>query len=172
MARYLPVQWDAANDNIKAVYSDVERQIGNVPDFLKVLAHSDNFIRPIADAYCAAMGETGLSERIRQIVVLKTCKLDKCITTIDQHQKLALAAGWSEEQLAAIDDYADNALFTYYEKEALRLVELVRTQADEIPADYWMQLNNHYTSDQVVEMITLIGLMMMVNRLILTVELG
>jgi AhpD family alkylhydroperoxidase len=171
MARYLPVQLDAANDTVKAVYADVEGDLGSVPDFIKVLAHSGNFLGPIADAYRALMGETGLSEKIRQLVVLKTCRLDKCKSTIDRHSRLALDAGWTEEQLRAIDDYSDSALFTYYEREALQLVDFVYSRPDEIPFDYWRQLDNHYTSDQVVEMITLIGFTMMVNRLILSLEL-
>jgi AhpD family alkylhydroperoxidase len=171
MARYLPVQLDAANDRIKAVYADVERDLGSVPDFIKVLAHSGNFLGPVAEAYRAVMGETGLSERIRQLILLKTCRMDKCKTTIDRHTKLALETGWTEAQLQAIDDYSDSILFTYYEREALQLVDFVYSRPDEIPFDYWRQLDNHYTSDQVVEMITMIGFTMMLNRLILSLEL-
>ena len=35
-----------------------------------------------------------------------------------------------------------------------------------------MQLDNHYTSDQVVEMITLIGFFNMINRLALVLEVA
>ena len=70
-----------------------------------------------------------------------------------------------------MDDYHQSELFSFYDKEALRLVELVRSTPDEIPGDYWAQLDNHYTSDQVVEMVTLIGFMGMINHLILALQI-
>lgn len=171
MPRYLPVQADAANDDIKAVYAKVENEIGFVPNFISTLAHSDNFLEAVADLYCRIMGETNLSEKIRQLVILKTCKLQKCRYTSAHHTELAQKAGWTEEQIQAMDDYARSDLFTYYEKEALKLVELVTFEPDEIlQLEYWTQLDNHFTSDQVVEMITLIGFFNMINRFVLSLE--
>ncbi len=66
---------------------------------------------------------------------------------------------------------AESELFSYYEKETLQLAELVTLEPDEIPDDYWLQLDNHFTSDQVVELITLIGFFNMINRFILTLDI-
>jgi len=57
------------------------------------------------------------------------------------------------------------------EKETLQLAELVTLEPDEIPDVYWLQLDNHFTSDQVVELITLIGFFNMINRFILTLDI-
>lgn len=173
MARYLPVQWDAANEKIKAVYTEVENDVGFVPNFIKTLAHSDNFLKAVAELYRQLTGETSLSEKIRQLAILKTSKLDKCNYTITQHVELARKAGWSDEQLEAMDSYAESDLFTYYEKEVLQLAELVTRQPDEITADYWTQVDNHFTSDEVIELVTLISFFHMVNcwALSLQVEL-
>jgi uncharacterized peroxidase-related enzyme len=171
MPRYLPVQPDAASETVMNVYSEVSRQVGLVPNFIKTLAHSDRFLKPFADTYLAATGESGLSEKLRQLVILKACRLDKCKYTADLHAEKAQAAGWTDEHLKAMDEYAQSDLFSFYEKEALRLVELVRSTPDEIPADYWTQLDNHYTSDQVVELITLIGYYGMINRFILALQI-
>jgi len=70
-----------------------------------------------------------------------------------------------------MDDYAESELFSYYEKETLQLAELVTLEPDEIPDDFWLQLDNHFTSDQVVELITLIGFFNMINRFILTLDI-
>jgi uncharacterized peroxidase-related enzyme len=171
MPRYLPVQIDAASEPVKRVYADVQQKLGHVPNFLKTLAHSDRVLKPMADAFLSLVGESGLSEKVRQLVILRVCQLDKCKYTVDQHTFLAKKAGWSDDHLKAMDDYNQSELFSFYEKEALRLVELVRSTPDEIPNDYWTQLDNHYTSDQVVEMITLIGFIGMVNHLILALQI-
>lgn len=170
MPKYLPVQWDAANEKIKGVYTEVEKDIGFVPNFIKTLSHSDNYLKAVADLYRRLMGQTSLSEKIRQLAILKTCKLDKCSYTVTQHTELARKAGWSDEQLEAMDDYAESDLFTYYEKEVLKLAELVTRRPDEINFDYWTQFDNHFTSDEGVELITLIGFFHMVNCWALSLE--
>lgn len=170
MPRYLPVQIQSANERVKSVYAEVQRQLGMVPNAIKTLAHSDRILKPVADAFLALSGETGLSDKLRQLIVLKTCRLDKCQYTAARHTELAKAAGCTDEQLKALDDYTQSDLFSFYEKEALRLVELVRSTPDEISNEFWTQLDNHYTSDQVVEMITLVGFYGMINRLALSLQ--
>jgi len=147
------------------------RQLGVVPNAIKTLAHSDRILKPVADAYLALNGESGLSEKIRQLVVLKTCRLDKCAYTVARHTELAKSAGWTDDHLKALDDYVGSDLFSFYEKDALRLVELVRSTPDEITSEFWTQLDNHYTSDQAVEMITLVGFYGMINRLALALQI-
>jgi AhpD family alkylhydroperoxidase len=171
MPRYLPVQIDSANDTVKPVYAEVHRRFGLVPNFIKTLAHSDRILKPVADAYLSLTGETGLSEKLTQLIILKVGRLDKCQYVIDRHTPLASGAGLNDEQLQAIDDYGETDAFSFYEKEALRLVELIRSTPDEITPEFWTQLDNHYTSDQVVEMIALIGFQGMLNRLILSLQI-
>lgn len=170
MPRYLPVQLDAANDEIKKVYARVEEALGSVPNFIKTLAHSPNFLKPVAEAYCRLLTESNLSEKLRQLAILKTCKLDKCPYTIAQHTEQAKKAGWTEEQIEALEDYARSDLFTYHEKEVLQLAELVTRRPDEISFDFWSQFDNHFTSDEAVELITLITFFHMVNRFVLALE--
>lgn len=170
MPRYLPVQLDAANEDIKGVYEQVEHDIGYVPNFIKTLAHSDNFLKPIADTYRRLMRETALSEKIRQLAILKTCKICKCKYTIGHHTELAKKAGWTDEHLEAMDNYAESELFTYYEKEVLQLAEQVTREPDEITQEYWTQLDNHFTSNEVIELIALIGFFNMINRFVLAIQ--
>lgn len=171
MARYLPVQPDAAYDEIKKVYSTLEGELGIVPNYLKTLAHSPHYLKPVAELYLKVNGECGLSEKLKQLVILKTCKLDRCKATVQWHKDLAGRSGWSDEQIEAMDSFHDSDLFNYYERDVLTLVEYVLTSPDDIPeAAFWTTLDNHFTSDQVVEMITLIGFYNMVNRFLLAIE--
>ncbi|MBI4447264.1 MAG: peroxidase-related enzyme [Acidobacteria bacterium] len=171
MPRYLPVQLDAANEDIKAVYDQVERSLGFVPNFIKTLAHSDNHLQPVAGFYTRLIGETALSEKIRQLAILKTCKVQKCQYTVAQHTALAKKAGWTDEQIAAMDSYNASDLFTYYEKEVLELAERVTTDPEEISQEFWTQLDNHFTSNEVVELITFISFYNMLNRIILSIQI-
>ena len=171
MPRYLPVQLDAANEDIKRVYAQVEQDVGFVPNFIKTLAHSGNFLEAMADLYLTITGETSLSEKLRQLAILKTCQLHKCKYTVSYYTDTAKKAGWSDEQIQSIDDYAASDLFSYYEKEVLQLAEMASREPDEIQDDYWTQLNNHFTSDQVVELVVLIGFFNMINRFILALQI-
>ncbi len=171
MPRYLPVQEDAAYEEIKEVYSSVERELGIVPNYLRTLAHSPHYLKPVAALYLKVSGECGLSEKLKQLVILKTCKLDRCKATVQWHKDLAGRSGWSDDQIEAMDSFHDSDLFNHYEKDALALAEYVLDSPDDIPqAAFWTTLDNHFTSDQVVEMITLIGFYNMINRFLLAIE--
>ncbi|MFQ5739340.1 MAG: carboxymuconolactone decarboxylase family protein [Acidobacteriota bacterium] len=171
MPRYLPVQLDAASEEMKSVYAEVENEVGLVPNFIKTLAHSPHHLKPVADLYRSMMKPGSLGQKIHQLIILKTCKVDKCKVTAARHTDLAREAGWTDEQLEAMDSYAESDLFNHYEKDAMELVELVLGRPDDISQQqFWTQLDNHFTSDQVVEMITLIGFFNMINRFVLAVE--
>ncbi len=173
MPRYLPLQPDAAYEEVKEVYSFVESELGIVPNYLKTLAHSPHFFKPVTDLYLKVNGECGLSEKIKQLVILKTCKLDRCKVTVQWHKELAAKAGWSNEQIDTMDNFQDSDLFNQYEKDSLQLVEYVLESPDDIPeAAFWTTLDNHFTSDQVIEIITLIGFYNMVNRFLLAIEVN
>ncbi len=170
MPRYLPVPSAAASEKVKSIYADVESGVGFVPNLIGTWAHSENFVGAVTDLYKTVTRETGLSEKILQLVILKTCKLDKCAYTIAHYTPKALDAGWSEEHLDALETYSESDLFAYYEKETLQLAELITSRPDDISDEFWTQLNNHYTSDQVVELITLIGFINLVNRVALALQ--
>ena len=170
MPRYLPVPLVAASEKVKTIYAEVEGTAGFVPNFIGTWAHSENFVGAVADLYKTVTGETSLSEKIRQLVILKTCKLDKCPYTIAHYTPKALDSGWSQEHIDAMETYAESEMFVYYEKETLELAELITSRPDDISDEFWTQLNNHYTSDQVVELITLIGFFNLVNRLVLALQ--
>ncbi len=170
MPRYLPVQLDAANEDIKKVYLELEEDIGFVPNFIKTLAHSGNFLEGVSDLYRSLLGETSLSGRIRQLAILKTCKINRCQYTVTVYSELAKKGGWTDEHIEAMDDYTNSELFNYDEKEVLQLAEQITVEPDEIQDDFWTQLDNHFTSDQVVELVTLIGFFNMINRLILSLQ--
>ena len=170
MPRYLPVPLVAASEKVKSIYAEVEGRVGFVPNLVGTWAHSENFVGAVTQLYQTVTGETGLSEKILQLVILKTCKLDKCPYTIAHYTPKALEAGWSEEHIDALETYSESDLFVYYEKEVLELAELVTSRPDDISDEFWTQLNNHYTSDQVVELITVIGFFNLVNRVALALQ--
>ena len=167
MPRYLPIQPDAAYDEIREAYQNVEDELGFVPNFLKTVAHSPNYLKAVAGLYTTLLKSGELSDKMRALVLLKTSRIDRCKPSVTQFTQMALDTGWTEDQLKALDDYVDSDLFSFYEKDAIRLVEEVVEHPDDISEVlFWTQLDNHFTSDQVVEMLTLIGFVNMMNRII------
>ena len=74
MPRYLPIQPDAANPEIKETYDRVKAGLGQVPNYLKTLAHSPHYLEAVADLYLTMAAESSLSNKIKTLVALKTCK--------------------------------------------------------------------------------------------------
>lgn len=172
MPRYLPIQLDAANPEVKAEYNRVEAALGFVPNFIKTVAHSPHYLSAVSELYLRAMSEeSALGDKLRLLVILRSCQLDRCKQTFDFHRELALRAGVSPEKIEALPDAEASDLFDFYERDALLLVQHLHANPDDIPQDkYWTQLDNHFTSDQVIELITLVGIFGLIDRLVLSLQ--
>jgi alkylhydroperoxidase family enzyme len=172
MPKFLPIQLDAVGADAKSVYADVDVALGRVPNFIKTMAHSPKYLKPVAELYKEVFSaDSSLSDKIRYLAILKTAKVENCKSAVEQFTPLAKGAGYTDEQLEAMGEYTESELFDYYEKDVLRLVEEVLSDPGNIShVDFWTQLNNHFSSDQIVELVTLIGFASLVNRFNLSLE--
>jgi alkylhydroperoxidase family enzyme len=166
MARYLPIQKDAATDSVKEIYNAIEKDFGGlIPNVFKTVATSSAFLEAFYEAYRAfVMGECSLNEKLRSLVLLKASKADKSAYGTALYTDLAKKSGVTDDQVKAIDDHEKSELFTYDEKLLLSHTEMVTKDPTKLSADFFKFLKNHYTQQQVVEMTTLAAFATMVNH--------
>jgi uncharacterized peroxidase-related enzyme len=166
MPKFLPVQLDAAGQSVRQIYADYQNTFGTPPDNLtKTLAPSSLFLQGYYAMYRAAMGESSLNDKVRELAILKVAKLNGCKYSIHHHSALGRRAGVTDQMLASLDDHEKSDLFTYMEKEALSWAEGVTKNPGEIDEELFKQLKNHFTQQQVVELTILAAFFNMVARL-------
>lgn len=77
MARVPYVERDQLPAELQAVYDTLQKAIGRVPNFYKVLAHSSKVLTGYL-GLGGALRETKLDPKLRELAYLKTSQLNRC----------------------------------------------------------------------------------------------
>ena len=166
MARYLPVQKDAATSTVSELYNQIERDgDGTIPNLFKTLAPSASFLNALWGAYRGLVqGPCELNERARALALLKAAKVHKDNYGTAQFTELAKRQGVTEDQVKAIDAHDRSELFTDAEKMLMSHAEMVAKDPGLISGDFFKFLKNHYTQQQVTELTALAAFATLMHR--------
>jgi 4-carboxymuconolactone decarboxylase len=157
----------------ESAVSDKTREIlGNTPRKLNVarmIANSETIFRNFSRLGNSLMTRAALNSKLREIAILRTAKLTGSVYEWTQHVPIAKAAGVSDEQIAAMENWKGARCFDDVER-------LVLTFTDEITRDVKGRretlegLKRHLKPPEIVELILSIGFWGMVARLLETTE--
>ena len=78
MAVIDPVTKDKAPDNLKAVYEDLSKRFGRVPNIFGVMAHRAGALKAFLPLYGAIMSEGTVEVKHKELAYLKTSLLNGC----------------------------------------------------------------------------------------------
>jgi len=153
--------------------SDKTREIlGNTPRKLNVarmIANSETVFHNFSRLGNSLMTRAALSSKLREIAILRTAKLTGSVYEWTQHVPIASAAGVSEEQVAAMENWEDARCFDEAERLVLRLTDEV-TRNVKGRRETVEALKRHLGAPELVELILSIGFWGMVARLLETTE--
>jgi alkylhydroperoxidase family enzyme len=134
----------------------------------RMMANAESAFRPWLAFGGALLSSLELDPRLRELAILRVARLSDAEYEWVQHVPIALAAGATEEQVAAVDRYdLDDASLAGAGRAVLRFTtEVVRDvrASDEALA----AVREHLSPRQVVELLLVIGQYMMVARVALT----
>ena len=172
MPKYLPVQLDAAGERVRQVYADYETTFGTSPDnLIKTIAPSSAFLQNYYQMFKTVMGDCSLSDKTRELAILKVAKLNGSEYCLHQHTILGKKAGITDEMIAALDNHKAGDLFTFMEQEALTWVEEITKNPGATDEENFKQLKNHFTQQQVVELTVIAAFFNMFTRLCQALEI-
>jgi alkylhydroperoxidase family enzyme len=78
MAVIDPVPREKASENLKAVYDDLSKAFGRVPNIFGVMAHRAEGLKAFLPLYGAIMREGTVEPRYKELAYLKTSLLNGC----------------------------------------------------------------------------------------------
>jgi alkylhydroperoxidase family enzyme len=78
MAVIDPIPRENAPDNLKAVYEDLSKTFGRVPNIFGVMAHRAVALKTFLPLYGAIMSEGTVEPRHKELAYLKTSLLNGC----------------------------------------------------------------------------------------------
>ena len=119
MARIAYVEKENDPDNVKAVYEQLEKTFGIVPNVLKGMANSTELFMGFMPFLGAALGPSKVDNATKELAILTTSKLNGCNYCTTHHTAAGKRAGLTDEKLAATHDETSPA-FDDREKAVVR----------------------------------------------------
>ncbi|MGW2823313.1 carboxymuconolactone decarboxylase family protein [Streptomyces sp. NPDC001443] len=116
-----------------------------------------------------AIGESGLSQELSEIVGLRASQVNGCSACVHGHTVNLRKAGASEERIASVSAWREAPWFTDAERAALQLTEKVTRLADRseesVPDALWDEVADHFDEKELSALILTIALTNMFNRI-------
>ena len=164
MSRISRLERSEVTPEMAALYDQAFAQRGNVPNMFRVMAHRPEIFRTMMAHFSAVLNTGTVSTKLKELIIVRTSQVNETPYCLASHTVLARNLGWSDEQLAHLDQWPQREDFTAAEKAALRLAEAVTVNPHSVTDEQFAELREFYTEGEVVELLCAIGLFNYFNR--------
>jgi len=149
------------NDEAKEVYKKFEEKMGKVPEWVKVMAHSSKIMKEFTELFSVIMGEGKIEPLTRWKIAFVVSNSLKCPFCVDVTKKMLQSLGADEKTISKIEEGESE---DEDEKEMLELVKEVTLKARVCTPELLEELTKDFSEDEVVEIVSIIGLFNYINR--------
>ena len=158
MAIISSLEKNQASDVAKIVYDSFEKKTGDVPEWVKVMAHCPIILKEFTELFGAIMKEGEIELNLKWKIAFTVSSMLKCPFCVDVTEKMLKKLGANEEAVKRSD--GDSAV----EKQVLELVRDITDDAHVNQVEVFEKLRKIFSEAQIVEIISVIGLFNYINR--------
>ena len=165
MARLETVDPSTLPADFKERFDVVRSSNGYIPNSYLTLAHRPPVLKALMDLSKAVIRDEGTLDRgFRFLIAYISSSTAGC--QFCQAHNISSAQRWGiqEERLNAIWEYEDSPLFTPAEKAAFDVARAASLVPNAVTDEMFDRLKQHYTSAQIVEIVTVISMFGWFNR--------
>ena len=164
MTRVQPLSRDELNEEVEAAVEIQIEQLGYVPNSLLTMAH-----RPkTALAFARLAGEVlvggTLEKPLKQLVAYVASNTTGCRYCQAHTGKRSTEFGLEAEKIQHAFEFETSDLFTDAEREALTLARDAALVPNEVTDEHFERLRDHFSDDEIVEIVSVISLFGWLNR--------
>jgi uncharacterized peroxidase-related enzyme len=158
-----------AAEKIRPHFEKAESRGHEVPNFLRVLAHSPELL----DGFIALNGGLSrmkLDPKLRELAYIRASEANSCGYCLEHHKKAGKKAGLDERQLNETETYSGSEIYDDLQQDVLQYAEEVTRNvvvSDEL-AD---RLKQKLTEQEFVELAVVVALANFTNRISETLRL-
>jgi uncharacterized peroxidase-related enzyme len=160
---------EEADASVHADFDAFVKARGKVPNLFATLARRPALMRAVAALLREAMAPGEVPVRLKEMIALRVSGANGCGYCAASHSKLAVAAGATEADLAAVTDPAGGGL-PDAEKAALRFADAVAAPGGRVPEPVWADLRARWSETACVEIDAVAAVFSMFNRLANSLE--
>lgn len=162
MSRINLVTTEQANEQQLALYTEIEKQIGIVPNFLKVFANSPVALQAFLGLHTIA-SEGELDAKTKERIALGLAEQNACQYCVSAHTAIGKSVGLTTDEINA------NRAGSSQDAKAAVAVKFARSLAEnngEVNTSELLEIRGvGYSDAEVVEIITHVGMNILTNIL-------
>jgi AhpD family alkylhydroperoxidase len=144
---------------------------GQLHVFYKALLHTPSLASAWFEFNNAVRFQTGLSDRVRELVIMRVAALTGCDYVWKVHEATyAVAAGLTPQEVGALRDWRKSGVYGEKERALLAYVDTV-TQDVAVPDAVFDGMRKHYSEQEILELTVLIGAYNMQARLLCALDI-
>lgn len=130
------------------------------------LAHVPELLVATAPFLSAVYGDSAISKRLKEIVVLRTSALMQCTYCVQTHTAVALDAGLTRAEILALrgPEAAVEAFTIPRERTLVLWTDALAGTTGPLPGDLAATVATQFTDAEIVELTVIAGATLMLNR--------
>ena len=154
---------DEVTPEVRAIFEQVGRDRGNVPNMFRVAAQRPEHMRTMIAHFGVVMNQGTVSPLLKELVTCLVSRRNACTYCLRSHTVLAGKLGATEAQLEALPDF-ETGPFTDAEKAALAWSDRVNGRSTQVDDELVARVRRHFDEGQIVEITMVVGLFNYFNR--------
>ena len=161
-----------ATDELREFYERIERTSGGmgVLNVFKVMAHTPQLMQSWWGMMAVLFARLQLDPRLRELAILRLFQVKRTAYGFAHHVRIGKQVGITDEQIAALDGYAESGLFSEVDKLVLEYTDAV-TRLDDASPRLATALREHLSEQELVELTFCIANWNLMAHLLLPLEI-
>lgn len=155
---------------LQTIFAEVRARGVDVPSLYRLIGHSPKLLRAWVDFAWPLRLEATTARSLRELLILRGAQVGRVDYEWAHHVPMALSAGVSQEQIDALADWRESALFDPRERAVLRLAEELTRGPGASPACV-AALQAEFAPAEVVELVLTASFYVCVSRFLTTMQL-
>jgi len=161
MANVSSLDKEQVADIAKGVYGNFEKESGKVPEWVKVMAHRPEILKEFTELFKVIMGEGKIETSLKWKIAYTVSNMLKCPFCVDVTEKMMKKFGADDETIKKVKNVEN---LPDEEKQILELVKDITADAHLDKPEIFEKVKKQFSEDQIVEIISVIGLFNYINR--------
>lgn len=162
MARIPYIEKDNAPYEIKAIYEQLEKKFGMVPNVIKAMANSPSMLQGFMPFLGSVLGPSALDASLKELATLTTTKINGCSYCTAHHTVAAQKAGLTKEKIDALPN-PNSPVFNEKERSVVRFAKEV-TEKVSASEEAIGELRKYFNDPQIAELNLVIGVFNLLTR--------
>lgn len=163
----LPYVEPADADGVTAeIYDKAEQRFQMVLNIFKITGHAPEMAEKMWQIFFDILQDGQVDWPTKELLILKSTKIGDCLYCVTQHEVVAERLGVGRDKQADIVgvEYRHSPHYDERERAILDLTSHVVLDPEQIPADVWARVHEHFDDGQIVEIVATIGAYLQVSK--------